>query len=70
MISSDKGELIENKNFDREMQKKVNQWFSTKNPYFGKCITCDFEICMKCGLDYHESKSCKNVLDSAMKDYF
>jgi hypothetical protein len=25
---------------------------------------------MKCGLDYHESKSCKDVLDLAMKEYF
>jgi E3 ubiquitin-protein ligase RNF19A len=52
------------------MRKKVNRLFSKINPHFGKCTTCEFEICMKCGLDYHSNKSCKEVLDSALKEYF
>lgn len=34
------------------------------------CARCKHEICMKCGLDFHQEINCKNKMDQAMKEYF
>lgn len=63
------GDFEENKGFKEEMEKKVKSLFNQTNPFHGKCTTCSYEICMKCGLEYHKVKNCKEVLDNAMKEF-
>ena len=58
------------KTFNDKFQKKVNSIFNRQNPYHGQCKKCEYEICIRCGLDYHLSKNCRNKMDEAMKEYF
>ena len=43
---------------------------SRRNPHHGTCEICEYEICMRCGLPYHERSDCRHELDIAMKEYF
>ena len=56
--------------FSHYFKKKTSSIFTRVNPYHGQCERCQYEICIKCGLPYHQRKNCKAQLDEAMQEYF